>query len=269
MVNREPKLIFAGETSIKDLFGGIFPKRNLEKEPRGQEAYEEIARRPIYPYLATYPQSSSRGYLVLGPEVTGMDVNGLMYMTAEDYVYGYDTRDIINDWHSLYENPRNAQRLDNHRKIPGWDIFERNRIDILKLIEKDFNSTGSGNTGNQVTRICVAAWFFDEKIEPTRQWRFNMSSLGREIQTFSRTPCDLSRCNPALGVQFIAAFSPDITHLESWPKDLGHTPDSYPRRIGTTQEFPATLAFSQQLFNGKLVKLIEAHCNQVELPLSF
>lgn len=247
--------------TIAELLGGkVLPRPDIDRisnNSRYADLYERTGKVPLEIFRTR--NSSSTGYIIVGPELSGLEFNGILHFAAPSKTFGYDTNDIINDWGSLYNDQNNTKRLNAHRAMsPRWEYFERKRELILSAIKNDYNRQPSQPRNPQDVLIPVArlirdaqgnfSWNFED-LEPGIAEEIS-KILGSHYAGISN-----ERMLPTLGPVFIGAYSPDITDDETkWPSYRGYSKDGGTQNMGATQILPLSLILAETLNDGILMR---------------
>lgn len=240
-------------TTMSGLRGGLdhFQISMITNAKDGHEFYD-IMMRNVYPHVF-----SDDTIAVIGPPVTGMQLQHLFLRAAPSKLFGndeFDYADTQRDWTNLYQNVEESKRLLlAHQSIPGWDLFEEHREWILKFIKNDHD----GHADPQMDYIRPVIHLTSEG--------FGLNDFDPETaQTLGLMP---GEGVPYLGPLLVASLSPEVTN--SWPMEAnfslqrnGKTND-----MGATQVLPLTVALQETLLKTSyLIKNIRRYCVTGELP---
>jgi len=225
------KLIKSAPVSLVDLAGGKLIPRWLYQ---GSDTYTQLSETQVNVFSATNPEGDQE-FILLGPNVTADQVNGLMFIAAPYKGYGFDTRDIINDWTNLYEKPVHAQRKAAHAKMPGWSAYEESREGILGILKRNFKNESFRGQDESDTIAPVLRWVET----PEGKTQIVLSPMDDELKkAIAKAAPDqvqnTDALNCGMGIMFLSAYSPGQT---KWKERDGYTQTSTTRTqpIGSTQ----------------------------------
>jgi hypothetical protein len=242
--------------SFSQLLGGMLPNRSINEKTL--PTYKKVGHQNMS-LVQTTGQSGDRNLFVIAPPMTGLEVFDLLHFTAPSKTFGYDLDDLLRDWSNLYDQSYNAERLERHRTIPGWEIFERDRNRVLETIR-------SSSSGDDSTKIAPVIQVGRCNFSPRWQYEQPAPDLWKEISGQIDENPGVSYVF-SLGPALLGSYSPEIT--DSWKKR-----DQYGRRahyegtqdMGSTQSMVMSIRYGRSLFRGNLFKAMRSFVNKGELP---
>lgn len=244
---------FLPAVSVAALYGRLPMQSEFRNNSEG--LYREIAAREIRPTVMT-----DGSMVFVGPPIRGMELQALFHFAAPSKSYGdfeFDYADTQQDWRSIYGPGESAKRrLAGHRRIPGWDIFEKHRERLLDFIREDHDKAPH----QAIDHVRPVIHLTDNE--------FGLDDL-------DDATADMLGLNPGEGVPFlgpllVAAYSPAIT--STWPERLNYGLKSTGEKtnnMGPTQVLPLTITWRSELMGSGLVGNMVDYCTTGELPQWF
>jgi len=255
--------------SIADVGGSELAYVNDEQ--RVEDYYKRLHSTPLNIAEAFNKAKGIRDYWLIGPRLTGFELNSLFLFIASDKSYGLDTEDLVMDWRDLFSDPYNLKRLKAHRRMNNWNLlepdFERWRQligqDLIEKSEwKDFSLHGQPREVRPLAR-----W----RVNPdgSRQWKLRYAQDEREdLRTTKRAVkaalAENGVGNPktwrtTLGVGLIAAYSPQL--FSHWKSPRGYTEDSKGavNDMGATQAIARILIDADTFLASPILPAFETH----------
>lgn len=236
-------------TSIRELYGNTMP---VQRGREDQLRYGNFASEPIQSFVP-----APNEYLVIAPPVDGEALHALMYFAAPSKRYGIDTDDLF-DWRDLYKE-ENADLLTAHRKIPGWNEFEKykDRLWGQLMLDKSHPSVMKSRPVVHIKRTSRGKLEWDmNDLDPALTETIN--------QTVLHDGTGAHPLFPVLGPLFVAAYSPHIT--DKWPHmlgfDLKDTNDGPTNDMGATQAVALALAMADKLLPTELISRMVDYCER-------
>ncbi len=245
-----------GATSLRKLQEtGQIPERKYL--PDGLDIYRQLLDSNLQLYKSELSDGSQELF-VFGDPVAGEQLNGLLYFPAPSRRFDFDTDDILKDWIDLYEKPENARRLAAHRTIPGWDVFETERLPIWESL---FRYAHFQPLYEEHFFIPVLAW--KRLPNGSSDWVVDASelhSLSAVKRQFEKTGKAkyFYHYSTLVGSLLAATFASDVT--KAWPPRLNYQlkeSDMASQNMGATQSLPLVLAKSQELLRSRFVIQME------------
>ncbi len=256
--------------SFRQLQGGILsPSPSILKEREFYTQFQESQWR----LFNIREDMSFQEFVAVGPEMVAEQVNSLMYFVAPEKLFDLDTRDIRDDWTTLYEDVSQdgLARKARHQALPGWkEYFEAGgtKDRILGLIKRDWD-LGKFKNANQ-----------NDSIRPVLRWiRNNDGTLNIKLDQLSReqwaalgvadgvlASYDFERIDTPLGAVAVAAYSSGIT--SEWPRKVNYHGIDYngSNNNGPTQIIPYVIWFSSDFQNSPILIAMDRFTTMGTLP---
>lgn len=249
-------ILYRRMITLHQLIGGM-PILSSKED----ENWYRLAFMSLYPYRVDSPEGTE--YVVSTTGITGKQLVQFHLLAAPSKFFGVDRADTIKDWHNLFADPKNSDRLDAHKTIPGWAYFEKYRERLLELIIHAYDKPRVLDAVIPLIRIKKntvgrLTWNFDE---------LDNELLGRVISSYDPLYYNPTKIIPILGPLIVAAFSPEVTSTWgpriSYPKDAERkgTNDS-----GSTQVLALTLWKAGTLLNTRFVQSAVNYLDSGQLP---
>lgn len=240
--------------SIRELFQGSAPSRDtdfyngaLTGRDETIRYYEALAEEELRIFSRSNADDST-DYFVMCPRVNGNALNKQMYIASPNKVFGWDTEDIMEDWVHLFNGSEESKRrLERHRSLKGWHVFEEKRQALLDSISTSHEHRRKSFKPDDPSTVFM----------PILHW--NVNNEGKRTLSVDGVLPDeiMEECRLAgygeeqvlslLGPLFVATFSPDST--TQWPRYRGYSDNPNPHKsnaMGPTQIIPLTLMFANQ-----------------------
>lgn len=229
------QLVRVGRTTVWEQVG--LPEQRVGE---GEEMYGELARRPIE---LTRSGDGRRVYARF-PPLAGEEIAGLRHFAApsKSFYYQFDMRDTRGDWQALFEGWGRGveERLEAHRRIPGWKTFEAHWQDLLRFMQEGMERYEVGKAPEEGAEVVVPVAGFERGEE---RWKW-MEMDRPEVQAEMRQILD-EGSHPEwawLASLFVAGFSPEVTR--TWGPRRGYRggasqfADRGNQDMGPTQAIP-------------------------------
>lgn len=224
--------------SLVELAGSIPQRRDIVEV---ENLYKKFAQEPLHGFLIERDgQDKSEGeeeFVIVGPRVTAIGVNALLYFAAPYKGFGVDTDDIINDWTALYSGTTENERLKTaHSTMSGWGFFETSRALILDVLKRDYPNPYSYFLNTHPDDVIIPT--IHGKKDGNGNITLAIEPLDDELrgliaEELPQHVTDPSRLDVGMGAIFVATYSPDNAH---WPKEIGYTATSSRTQVnGPTQ----------------------------------
>lgn len=231
--------------SVADVSGGSLPMREMHITTKS--IYRSLGEAPLAVITTQNDTLPDESMYLVGPALSGLEVFAMFHFAAPSKVFGYDLGDLLSDWPNLYEQPRHLERLTRHRTIPGWEIFERDRELILRVIRQSAQ-------GEHIAAIIPVVRIDNYRTEP--RWNYSpipdaVEQVVQPLPLASRP--DVATFVPSLGPVLLASYSPEIT--ESWSKREGYGKNAGhggTQDMGSTQAYVQAIRHGHTLFTGSL-----------------
>lgn len=200
---------------------------------QGYDIYTQLSETQVNVFSATNPEGGQE-FIMLGPNITAEEANGLMFFAAPYKGYGFDTRDIINDWTNLYENPAHKQRKAAHANMPGWSAYEDSRERVLGVLKRNFKNENFKDQDENDTITPVLRWVET----PEGNMQIVLSPMDDELKEalVKAAPDQIQNedvLDSGMGIMFLSAYSLGQT---KWKERDGYTQkSSTTQTIGPTQ----------------------------------
>ncbi|MBP7832632.1 MAG: hypothetical protein KA035_02575 [Candidatus Levybacteria bacterium] len=224
------KLTKSAPVSLVDLAGSKLISPYLYQ---GSDIYTQLSEAPVTMFSATNPEGSQE-FIMLGPNITAEQVNALMFFAAPYKGFGFDTRDIINDWTDLYEKSVHAQRKAAHANMPGWSSYENSRERVLGILKRNFKERSFRDQDENDTITPVLRW----TETPNGKTQIVLSPMDDELKEaiVKAAPDQIQNTDvldSGMGIMFLSAYSPSQT---KWKDHDGYTEKAGKKQpIGPTQ----------------------------------
>lgn len=224
-----------------------------------------LSKSPIHFYR--FKSNSATEYVgVVDFAVGGVELNHLLLSLAPNKLFGLDTRDILQDWEKIDNDPERKKRHEAMGK--PWHIFDRDRLYFRKHIEETFDYRSNRGL------IPVIRWrvgyrnirglVFDP-LNTTQDERF-VEILKKHIVNY-QDGMDIRFFNPTIGYFAVCHFSPEIkrkwSQKASYSSDCNRTQD-----MGTTQAGPYAIMQEETIRKSPFYSRAEKYIRLNSRPLA-
>lgn len=184
----------------------------------------------------------------------GADINHFLFFAApgKSTIFGLDTGDVINDWPNLYRHEFHRDRLAEHRKIPGWDGYEKVKDTVYDAIE-EFDRGLLGQFRKLINPVLAVEFALDEF--GTEKIETEISDEERQLvqEALSQFYLPDEFFLPQLGPLMLAAYSPEATSV--WGARRSYHEDCKGQQtMGPTQVLPLSIGLAQSLLDGEMAQ---------------
>jgi hypothetical protein len=138
MEHPELEIWSAGKFRMSDVCNVEDTKRKMKVEVE-ERLYHDLARREWEGFLLTADERPTGRFYAVGPKVDAQDLKVLFYAPAPRKLpeQGLDDDDVIFDRNRLFYQSIYKDRLTAHRKMPGWEIYQRDGTPLTDSIERE------------------------------------------------------------------------------------------------------------------------------------